>query len=86
MSDQSNFMGGLGVGLLFGVALGAGIALLYAPSSGEKTRKLIREKAEGAWEAGVDQMNESRKQGKEMLDKVQKQVNEVMDTTKKKLA
>ena len=86
MSDQSNFMGGLGVGLLFGVALGAGIALLYAPNSGEKTRKLIKGRVQDAWDAGVDQMEDTRKQGKEMLDKVQKQVNEVMDTTKKKLA
>ena len=86
MRDQSNFMGGLGVGLLFGAVLGASVALLYAPNSGEKTRKLVKDRVLDAWDAGVDQMEDTRKQGKEMLDKVQKQVNEVMDTTKKKLA
>jgi gas vesicle protein len=34
--------------LLIGAGIGAGIALLYAPVSGEETRKLIRRKAEGA--------------------------------------
>jgi len=86
MSDQGNSMAGFGVGLLVGVAIGASLALLYAPNSGEKARKLIKEKVQDAWEAGADQIDESRKQGKEMLDKVQKQVSEVMDTTKKKFA
>jgi gas vesicle protein len=86
MSNQSNSMGGFGVGLLVGAVLGAGVALLYAPNSGEKTRKLIKDRVEDAWDVGVDQMEDTRKQGKEILDKVQKQVNEVMDTTKKKLA
>jgi len=86
MSDQSNVLGGFGIGLVVGAVIGASFALLYAPNSGEKTRKLIKGKVEDAWDAGVDQMNESRKQGKEMLGKVQKQVNEVMDATKKKLA
>ena len=86
MSNQSNAVGGFGMGLVVGVVIGAGVALLYAPNSGEKTRKLVKDRVLDAWDDGVDQMNESRKQGKEMLDKVQKQVNEVMDTTKKKLA
>ena len=74
------------MGLVVGVALGAGIALLYAPNSGEKTRKLVKDRVLDAWDEGVDKMEDTRKQGKEMMDKVQKQVNEVMDTTKKKLA
>ncbi len=34
--------------LLIGAAVGAGVALLYAPKSGKETRKLIRRKAEDA--------------------------------------
>ena len=86
MGKQSEAAGGFGMGLLVGLAIGAGVALLYAPNSGEKTRKLVKDRVLDAWDAGVDQMEDTRKQGKEMLDKVQKQVNEVMDTTKKKLA
>jgi gas vesicle protein len=86
MSKENSFVGGLGVGLIIGVVLGASVAVLYAPNSGEKTRKLIKDKFEDAWDAGVDQANEACKQGKEKLDKVQKQVDEAMDATKKKLA
>jgi gas vesicle protein len=32
-------------GLLIGALLGAGVALLFAPQSGEDTRRLIRKKA-----------------------------------------
>ena len=86
MGKKNEAVGGFGLGLLVGLAIGAGVALLYAPNSGEKTRKLVKERVLDAWDAGVDQMEDTRKQGKEMLDKVQKQVNDVMDTTKKKLA
>ena len=86
MSDQGNSMAGFGVGLLVGVAIGASLALLYAPNSGEKTRKLIKEKVGDAWEAGVDQMEESRKRANEMMGKARKQVDEVIDTAKKKFA
>jgi gas vesicle protein len=34
--------------LLVGAAFGAGIALLYAPVSGQETRKVLRRKAEDA--------------------------------------
>ncbi|MEK6725857.1 MAG: YtxH domain-containing protein [Deltaproteobacteria bacterium] len=36
------------LGFLLGGAIGAGIALLYAPASGEETRRRIREGAEKA--------------------------------------
>jgi gas vesicle protein len=32
----------LGVGLIIGAAIGAGVAMLFAPQSGEATRKMIR--------------------------------------------
>mgnify|MGYP003297415756 CR=1 FL=1 len=32
--------------LFWGAVLGAGLALLYAPRSGEETRRLLREKAD----------------------------------------
>ena len=34
-----------GIGLLVGAALGAGLALLFAPQSGRETRQMIKEKA-----------------------------------------
>jgi gas vesicle protein len=32
----------LGVGLIVGVAIGAGVAMLFAPQSGKETRKMLR--------------------------------------------
>ena len=40
--------------LLIGAGIGAGIALLYAPVSGQETRKLIRRKAEDARDTIVE--------------------------------
>ncbi len=40
--------------LSIGVAIGAGVALLYAPQTGKDTRKLIRRKAEDARDAIVE--------------------------------
>ena len=47
--------------LLIGAAAGAGVALLYAPQSGEETRKFIRRTAGDAKDAVVDK-------GEEILD------------------
>ena len=40
--------------LLIGAAVGAGIALLYAPVSGQEARKLVRRKAEDARDTIVE--------------------------------
>jgi gas vesicle protein len=46
--------------LLIGGAVGAGIALLYAPQSGSETRKLIRRKAEDAKDVIVERGGQVR--------------------------
>ena len=48
-----------GVGpLLLGIALGTGIALLFAPQNGVETRRLIRRKAQDAKDAVADVVDE----------------------------
>jgi gas vesicle protein len=48
-----------GVGpLLLGIALGTGIALLFAPQSGAETRRIIRRKAQDAKDAVADVVDE----------------------------
>ena len=42
---------GFGIGLLTGAAIGAIIALLFAPQSGKETRKMIKDKATGMMDA-----------------------------------
>jgi gas vesicle protein len=41
-ADSSKGPGGFAAGLLFGVILGAGFALLFAPEQGQKTRGRLR--------------------------------------------
>ena len=46
--------------LLIGAAVGAGVALLYAPVSGKEARKFVRRKAEDAREAVTDASEQVR--------------------------
>ena len=45
-------------GLLIGSAIGAAVALLFAPQDGRKTRRMIRRRAEDS----LDQLSEAGKQ------------------------
>ncbi len=58
--------------LCIGAAIGAGIALLYAPKTGKETRKLIRRKAEDARETIADTSEQIR-------DKVIETSEQIMD-------
>jgi gas vesicle protein len=49
---------GFGIGLLTGAVIGGVIALLYAPQSGKKTRKLIKDKATEVVDEVVDTVKE----------------------------
>jgi gas vesicle protein len=55
--DDLNFLGALGL-LAVGALIGAGLALLLAPKTGDETRELLREKgtdlAKRAQEQGAD--------------------------------
>ncbi len=52
-----------------GAAVGAAIALLYAPQSGAETRQLIGKKTEEGREALADSGREILHRGRELLDK-----------------
>jgi gas vesicle protein len=47
-------------GLLIGALLGAGVALLFAPQSGEETRRLIRRKAKHLADEARDRYEDVR--------------------------
>ena len=61
-------------GVIIGAMLGAAIALLYAPQSGEKTRKLVSKKAK-----------EIKKKFPEIKEKAQKAIKKA-ETRAKKIA
>ncbi|MFI5207044.1 MAG: YtxH domain-containing protein [Gemmatimonadales bacterium] len=47
-------------GLLIGALVGAGVALLFAPQSGEETRRLIRRKAKHLTDDAKDRYEDVR--------------------------
>ncbi|MGB8592221.1 MAG: YtxH domain-containing protein, partial [Candidatus Acidiferrales bacterium] len=55
--------------LLAGVAIGAGIALLFAPQSGRETREWIAER-------GEDELKGLRRKGRRSLDHIQDMVEQ----------
>jgi gas vesicle protein len=53
---------------LAGAAVGATVALLFAPQSGERTRRLLGRKAEEGREAVLDRGRELYDKGREIAD------------------
>ena len=47
---ENNQWGSFAIGLLVGAVIGGGVALLYAPKSGQETRELIRDKSGDIYE------------------------------------
>jgi gas vesicle protein len=60
------------VWFLTGAAIGAAIALLYAPQSGRDTRKLIRQKAEEGTDALAGTGKEIADRGRDYYEKGRK--------------
>ena len=54
---------------LVGAAVGAAVALLYAPQSGKDTRRLIAKKSEQSKEVLIDSGKEVMDRGKELFDR-----------------
>lgn len=44
--DGSRGLGGFAAGVVFGALLGAGLALMFAPERGDKTRRRLRRRLE----------------------------------------
>jgi gas vesicle protein len=57
------------VWFLVGAAVGASIALLYAPQSGRHTRQMIRRKAEEGRDKLSESSREAYEKGREMFEK-----------------
>jgi len=75
MSEERSGFSGL-ITFLTGVAIGAGLALLYAPQSGEETRKKLKE--------GYDKVSDDVKESYEKFSKeAQKTIDAIKATSEK---
>jgi gas vesicle protein len=73
---------GAGIGpLLIGLALGAGVALLLAPQSGEETRRAVARRARRAQEAAQDFVGDVSGTVADKFNQVRASVEERIDAT-----
>ena len=77
-----------GVGLLFGVVGGVIAAILYAPKSGEETRKNVENVITDLAEKYTPEIQEAKKQALTSIDvmryKLEQQYNKINETIKAK--
>ena len=64
MSDNGNHAGTVLVSFVLGAIAGAAVALLYAPSSGEETRRKLAERAR----EGRDRAEQLARDGREFFE------------------
>ena len=67
---------GFAAGLLLGALIGAGVALLFAPQSGEDTRRLIRKRAKRFARDAQDRYDDLRDKVKDARERVHKVIAE----------
>lgn len=69
--------------LVVGVGIGAALSVLFAPKSGEETRKWVANKCFDAIDAANEKVRESRVHVKEIMDRGQLQVTEAVRAGRK---
>ena len=67
------------VWFLTGAALGAAVALLYAPQSGKDTRRYLNKKAKHGREAIADVSRDAMDKGRELFEKGRKMADDAAD-------
>jgi voltage-gated potassium channel Kch len=67
-APEGSGLGGFAVGVIFGAFLGAGIALLFAPERGEKTRRRLRHRLRSLRDEAGDQLERvGKRTGRDLL-------------------
>src|SRR5262245_59297212 len=68
--------------LLLGAAVGAGLALLFAPASGAETRRRISRSARRLKETAADALDEIRDEFDDLTDKASEKLDEVKEAAR----
>jgi gas vesicle protein len=84
MTQEKGMLKGLVVGLLAGGAIGAVIALLYAPKSGKELRADIREKADDLMEGADEYLQTAKSKAGEIVSEAKKRSDQLITDAKKK--
>lgn len=74
-NEQGIGPGGLMVAFIAGAAVGAAVALLFAPASGEQTREYLSQRAR----EGRDRATDAARQGREVLNRQRENIASAFD-------
>ncbi len=74
-NEQGIGPGGLMVAFIAGAAVGAAVALLYAPATGEQTREYLSQRAR----EGRDRAADAARQGREILNRQRENIASAFD-------
>lgn len=75
MSRHGNSVGSVVVAFALGALAGATVALLYAPASGEETRRRLAEKAR----EGRERAKTAAREGREFLERQRDNINSTVE-------
>jgi len=78
MADDADYSGKL-TWFLTGAAIGAVVALLYAPNSGKETRKMLSKTGRRSKEAIEDTSRDIAEAGRDMFERGRKLVDDAAD-------
>jgi gas vesicle protein len=84
MSQKTMKFGAFMTGALFGGLVGAAVAMLYAPRSGEETRTIIKDKSTELKDKAVERGDELRHQAQEAAEKTRLRIEETANQTRER--
>jgi gas vesicle protein len=85
MAEHDSDLGAFLAGFLFGGLVGAGVALLLAPQSGEETREMIRERGIELKARAEQTAEDFRKRAEESIKEGREQINEGVETARQRI-
>ena len=85
MSNDNGNFGSFFAGLVLGGLIGAAVALLYAPQSGEETRILIKDKSVELKDTTVEKADQARIQAQQKASEWQEKGRATYEVEKAKL-
>ena len=84
MAQNNGMLKGLVIGVLAGGAVGALIALLYAPKSGRELRADIKEKADDLMEGADQYLSAAKSRAGEIVSEAKKRSDQLIADAKQK--
>ena len=82
MSQENGYVKGLFIGLLTGGAIGAIVALLYAPKSGQELRKDIKSKTDEYYDETEKFIADAKVKAKDMMNEGKKRSEQLIANAK----